>query len=272
VYGAISASAYGSFLKHRLFPSRWQGVSDRENPASTFPKAPPVQVLLRVNQRVCGMERPSTIVSLDHARPRSRIVGLAFVGALHVLFVYALVSGLAVRMAMQLPHELIAQVVQPPQPKSDPPPPAAPNLAQPSLPTVEMPLIKIEQPRAVTHPITTYVGPPVPVHVAPVVTVPTPAVAAPTPPSAIARTHTIPPYPEIARRLSQQGSVRLSIEVGADGRVSNAAVVGSSGTAALDDAAVDWVKNHWLYKPATQEGKPVTATVPAMVEFNLKNA
>jgi protein TonB len=218
------------------------------------------------------MERPSTIISLDHARPRSRIVSLVFVGALHVLFVYALVSGLAVRMAMQLPHELVAQVVQPQQPKSEPPPPAAPDLAQPSLPTVEQPLIKIEQPRAVVHPITTYVGPPVPVHMAPVVSAPQPAVAAPTPPSAIARTHTIPPYPEMARRLNQQGAVRLSIAIAPDGRVSDATVVGSSGVAALDEAAVEWVKSHWLYKPATQNGEPVDATVQAMVEFNLKNA
>ena len=220
------------------------------------------------------MERPNTGINIEPPRPltSSRILSLAFVGALHVALVYALASGLAVRMAMQLPHELIAQVVQPQPQKSEPPPPVTPNLAQPSLPTVEVPLIRIQQPRATVHPITTYVGPPAPVHVAPVVTVPQPAVPAPTAPSAIARTHTIPPYPEVARRLNEHGTVQLSIAVDSDGRVSDATVVGSSGTSALDDAAVSWVKRHWLYKPATQGGHAVSATIEANVVFDLKNA
>ena len=218
------------------------------------------------------MERPSTGISLEHSRPlsRTRLISLAFVGGLHVLFVYALVSGLAVRMAIQLPHELVAQVVDQPQPKTEPPPPVVPNLAQPSLPTVQVPMIKIAQP-AVAHPITTYVGPPVPVHVAPVVTAP-PVVVPPSPPSAITATHTQPPYPDVARRMNQEGTVRLSIAVGADGRVSDATVASSSGTSALDDAAVSWVKNHWRYKPATQDGRPVGATVEAAIVFNLRRA
>jgi len=217
------------------------------------------------------MERPSTGVSLEHTRPfsRTRIVSLAFVGALHILFVYALVSGLAVRMAMQIPHELMAQVVAPPQPKTEPPPPVVPSLAQPSLPTVQVPLIKITQP-AVAHPITTYIGPPVPVHVAPVVVAP-PATP-PTPPSAILATHTQPPYPPVSQRLGEEGTVQLSIAVGPDGRVSDASVATSSGKSDLDQAALDWVKSHWRYKPATKDGHPVDATVRAAIVFNIKQA
>jgi protein TonB len=220
------------------------------------------------------MERPKSGISIEPRRPltSSRILSIAIVGALHVALVYALVSGLAVRMAMQLPHELIAQVVQPQPQKSEPPPPVTPVLAQPSLPTVQVPLIKIQQPRAVVHPITTYVGPPAPIHVAPVVVVPQPAVSAPTPASAIARTHTIPPYPEVARRLNQHGTVELSLAIDPAGRVSDATVVGSSGTTTLDEAAVSWVKRHWLYKPATQGGHAVSSTEKANVVFDLKNA
>jgi protein TonB len=219
------------------------------------------------------MERPSTI-SIKTSRPISttRLAGLIFVGALHVVMIYALVSGLAVRMVMQIPHELIAQVVQPPQQKEEPPPPVSPNLPQATLPTVEIPLIKIAQPHTPVRPITVLVGPPSPVHVAPAVTVAQPVVVAPTLPSAIARTHTQPAYPELARRMNKEGTVRLSIAVGADGRVSDAAIESSSGTPDLDQAAVDWVKSHWLYRPATQGGHPVSATVQAAIVFNLKNA
>ena len=219
------------------------------------------------------MERPSTGVSLEPARPLSttRIVSLAFVGALHVLFVYALVSGLAVRMAMQLPRELVAQVVEPQQQKTEPPPPVAPNLAQPSLPTVQVPMIKIVQP-AVSHPITTYVGPPVTVHTPPVVTTPPVPATPPSPPSAITSTHTQPPYPEAARRMNQEGTVRLSIAIDSNGHVSDARIAASSGTSALDDAAADWVKNHWRYKPATRDGHPIEATVQAAIVFNLRQA
>src|SRR5258706_14725324 len=99
------------------------------------------------------MERPSLLIGIESPRPmsRGRIISLAFVGALHVLFVYALVSGLAVRAVLQLPHELIAQVVQPPQPKTEPPPPVTVNLPQPSRPTVEAPRPTIRHPRPVAQ-------------------------------------------------------------------------------------------------------------------------
>jgi TonB family protein len=75
----------------------------------------------------------------------------------------------------------------------------------------------------------------------------------------------------VARRLNEQGTVHLSLAVAPDGRVSDATVVDSSGTSTLDEAAVAWVKSHWLYKPATQAGHAVSATVEANVVFDLKN-
>jgi len=32
------------------------------------------------------------------------------------------------------------------------------------------------------------------------------------------------------------------------------------------------VKDHWRYKPATQQGKPVASSVMAAVVFDLRNA
>jgi TonB family protein len=46
-------------------------------------------------------------------------------------------------------------------------------------------------------------------------------------------------------------------------------VVSSSGHADLDEAAVAWVKSHWRYQPAMQNGGAVPATTNAVVTFTL---
>ncbi|HEY2034911.1 MAG TPA: energy transducer TonB [Rhizomicrobium sp.] len=88
--------------------------------------------------------------------------------------------------------------------------------------------------------------------------------------SGLTTTHTTPPYPAVARRLDQQGTVVLSITVAADGSVSAAQVATSSGVPELDQAALDWVKAHWRYKPAMQGGAAVPSTTQAAVKFDLK--
>jgi len=97
-------------------------------------------------------------------------------------------------------------------------------------------------------------------------------VIAPTLPRAVAGTHTQPAYPDISRRLNEQGSVHLNIAVGSDGRVGQVLVTKSSGSDRLDQAAVDWVSRHWRYEPATTAGKAVGAVVQAEIVFNLKTA
>jgi len=74
------------------------------------------------------------------------------------------------------------------------------------------------------------------------------------------------------RRLGYQGSVLLDIVIGADGRVTSASVIGSSGHSRLDEAARTWVVGHWRYKPATQNGKLVTSRERVRVVFNLSRA
>ena len=50
---------------------------------------------------------------------------------------------------------------------------------------------------------------------------------------------TPPRYPEMSRRLHEQGTVYLSVLVGTDGAVSEISVSRSSGSARLDKAALD---------------------------------
>ena len=90
-------------------------------------------------------------------------------------------------------------------------------------------------------------------------------------PTGIASTHTVPPYPPIARRLGAEGKVTLNLTVNADGRVAQADIVTSSGSAELDQAAQQWIVAHWKYKPALANGVAAVSHTLATVTFNLIN-
>ena len=84
-------------------------------------------------------------------------------------------------------------------------------------------------------------------------------------------THTVPPYPPIARRIGAEGTVTLRLMVSAEGRVTQAEVVTSSGQGDLDQAARQWILAHWAYKPALENGVPVASHVLAAVTFSLSS-
>lgn len=65
-----------------------------------------------------------------------------------------------------------------------------------------------------------------------------------------------PGYPSSARRMGEQGQVRLDVHVGADGAVIDVQVRESSGSAALDRSAMQAVRK-WRFRPATVDGQPV---------------
>jgi len=65
-----------------------------------------------------------------------------------------------------------------------------------------------------------------------------------------------PPYPTMARRMGDQGEVRLDVHVSADGRVTEVRLRQSSGSTLLDRTAIDTVRK-WRFKPATVDGQPV---------------
>ena len=64
------------------------------------------------------------------------------------------------------------------------------------------------------------------------------------------KTKVAPSYPEIARRMSIAGKVKLSLVIAPNGSVRDAKVVG--GHPILVNAAIDAVKR-WKYEPAANE-------------------
>jgi protein TonB len=65
-----------------------------------------------------------------------------------------------------------------------------------------------------------------------------------------------PAYPAAARRMGDQGEVRLDVHVAADGSVLEVRLRSSSGSALLDRSAVETVRR-WRFTPASVDGEAV---------------
>ena len=78
-----------------------------------------------------------------------------------------------------------------------------------------------------------------------------------------------PKYPAAARRLRLQGTATVRVLVSAGGRPMTVTLQETSGTRALDEAALDAVQ-HWSFVPALRGSKPVAAEVDVPLRFTLK--
>jgi protein TonB len=191
-----------------------------------------------------------------------RTLSIAFVVALHVAVIYTILVAMRV-VPSPLPDtptrfRVIDQT--PPIDNHPPPPLPSPTMAHPEKGAVTTPFIPTD-------------GQPKPGPGAILVPPGQPGIAdAFEGPSAIAGTHTIPLYPALERRLDHEGTVVVAISVDAQGAITGVRVDRSSGFDGLDAAAVEWVKDHWRFKPATKGGAPVASISKASVVFRLTAA
>jgi protein TonB len=215
-----------------------------------------------------------TTGSSRHARtrtvhtPQQRAFGIAFAVIVEATIIYTLLVTLGYVQAPKPPSVLTLVNVAPAPKNNDPPPPPAQTFEPPPV-VVVAPMVELTY--TPPPPVTAIsVPPPQPVPADPprVVTPPPPVVL--TPARAIAATHTIPDYPFLSLRLREQGTLRLKITIDERGIVTQATVVNSSGFQRLDEAAVNWVKQHWRYTPAMQGTKAIVSTADAIVEFRLQ--
>lgn len=95
--------------------------------------------------------------------------------------------------------------------------------------------------------------------------------AAASPPSFDAAYLRNPPplYPLVARRNGEQGTVTLKVRVTREGIAASVAVEKTSGSAHLDNAALETVRT-WRFEPARQGRQPVEAWVLVPVVFRLE--
>ncbi|MFN3595369.1 MAG: TonB family protein [Thiobacillaceae bacterium] len=82
---------------------------------------------------------------------------------------------------------------------------------------------------------------------------------------------TPPRYPSLSRRLGEEGTVVVHVELDEHGRVASARVVSSSGFVRLDEAALSAVKT-WQCRPAERNGQPVRAVALQPFKFILQGS
>jgi len=78
--------------------------------------------------------------------------------------------------------------------------------------------------------------------------------------------HPLYRQPPIAQRRKLEGSVLVQVSIDRDGCASSPTLVRGMGNE-LDGAATDAVK-HWVFEPATQQGKPVPSDAMVSVNFS----
>jgi protein TonB len=194
---------------------------------------------------------------LHQRAPKNHLPGISFVIVLHIIIIWALVSGLA-RKAVELVQKpletkLIAEVVKPPE--NLPPPPPPPKMLAPPPPFIPPPEINVQvtpppSPAAITAVSTT--SPPV---ATPAVPAEAPKAPLRTAPVVEAKSCEPPSYPSASRRLNETGTVLLNFLIDASGKVVESRIDTSSGVERLDEAARKAL-SLCKFKPGTLDGKP----------------
>jgi protein TonB len=207
------------------------------------------------------MQNPTTAFTPQSFKSLSnRYAGFALAAAINAGVIWAIMNGLNVHPTMFVPSPTTLQILPQTPPIKHVAEIPKVTLVKPTTTTVVVPkpTIEVQQTTPNTIAATTQQTPPNP---------PIPNSSA----SGLMNTHTTPPYPAAARRLSQQGRVTLLLSIDANGAVTNAQVKVSSGYAELDETAIGWVIAHWRYKPAIQNGVPVASASLAALKFDLKD-
>ncbi len=198
-----------------------------------------------------------------------RTAVLAAIIALHVFIAWALATGLARKAIEVLAPPIQTDIMQEEKTKVEPPPPPPPELRK-EVVEVPPPDINIAMPEV--GPQTTAIT----------ARVEQPKAPAPVAKAAIAATavglgkgfpNVDDYYPDASRRLGEEGLTIVGICVGPDGKLTEPPKVAtSSGHERLDQAAVKVASvGSGRFKPATEEGKPITKCTQLPIRFKLHN-
>lgn len=233
---------------------------------------------------------PPTPSSGHRQLSRNAVIVLAVVG-LHAGGLWALQSGLLRRaVEVVVPAEVLADLIEPAQPKVEPPPPPppqpkpkatpqpVPTKPQPApLPPPPMPLA-IADPTPSPHAVTgsTAPQPPAPPVAAPVSAAPPVPPAPPAPPriqlpdsNADYLNNRPPPYPALSKRLGEQGKVVVRVFIDTDGNATQAEIRTSSGYDRLDQTALKTAQA-WKYVPGKVNGEPKAMWFKVPINFVLE--
>ena len=215
----------------------------------------------------------------DQLMSGNKIIAIIIVAIIHIALGYALITGLAYDAVKKVVERVTTVDVSEPPPPPDEPPPPPPDKAAPPPPVAPPPPISISVAPPNIRTVDT-IPPPAP----PAVIIPPPApVAAPAPPPPPKRANPVPrgnpgrwvsndDYPSRAIREEAQGTVRFTLTVGPDGRVSDCQVNSSSGNATLDETACRLLRQRARFDPKLDSnGSPTTGTWSSSFRWQLQN-
>ena len=222
----------------------------------------------------------------QHTHSHHRATAAIGVGAIHVVIAAGLAAGLTIKaMVSDEPPPLQAGDViidlPPPPPKDD----IEPQLTeQPQSPPQTAPQPKLDIPRPMDD---VFVLPPVPIPDPPVPIPRSTGSLVPMPratPSVAPRFDPLPAaprngpigwitnndYPGSALRREEEGTARYSLTIGANGRVEDCRITGSTGSSQLDAATCRFIERRARFDPAKDaDGKAVAGTYSGQVTWQI---
>jgi protein TonB len=78
-------------------------------------------------------------------------------------------------------------------------------------------------------------------------------------------------YPAAAQRAEAEGTTRITVSVGPDGRPTGCTVTGSSGNGSLDSTACSLAQRRFRFTPATRNGQPVAGSYSTSVRWQIRD-
>jgi periplasmic protein TonB len=178
----------------------------------------------------------------------------------HIIVIWGLKSGFAMKMVAAITPPIIADVINEVKDEEAPPPPPPPKM---ELPPVEVPPPVVD----ITLPVETTTS----TALTNVTDKPQPQAPPPPapPPQQLKLSKANQPsindyYPPTSQRLGETGVVRVKICVGTNGRVTSAEIGQTSGFERLDEAGLK-VAKLYRFNPVTQE---VCNTLPVRFQLN----
>jgi protein TonB len=208
----------------------------------------------------------------DQSMSGNRITAFIIVALIHIVVIYALVTGLAYEGYKKVLQRVTAVDIKEEVKKEPPPPPKKLDIKPPPL-VVPPPKMNMTTQPAVVQTVT-QAPPPPPIVLAP------PPPAAPPPPRFQAK-GAVPKgrpgdwansndYPSRALRENVEGVTRFRVSVGPDGRVTDCQVTGSSGNSELDATTCSLITRRGRFTPAMDgEGQPTTGTFSNAVRWQI---
>jgi protein TonB len=202
----------------------------------------------------------------------NRTVSIALTVAIVGGLMYAIVTGLAYNVVKKAAEDLKTfDVEEQPPPPEEPPPPPKDMPKVPPPPTIPPPLVRMEAPPPPIAVVEAPTPPPIP----PVAVAPPPP---PAPPRKVVSAQSArgdlrslfsaDDYPASAQSSGAEGTVRASLTIGPDGRVTGCNIIQSSGNGSLDSTTCNILRRRAKFTPARDSNGNATSdtvTTPSII-------